>query len=88
MKNKKFVLSKPFEKAFGRLPSEIRRAAYENLEKLLEDPSYPSLRVKKVRGTDHIWEMSVTMNYRITFEVGPESIYLRRIGTHDVLNHP
>ena len=68
-----------------RLPKELRLKAYEKLALFLEDPSHPSLRVKKMKGTAAIWELSVTMNYRITFEVDGERVLLRRIGTYDVL---
>ena len=88
MKNRKIKFSRPFEKSFFKLPGEIREAAYEKLGIFLKDPSHPSLRVKKVKGTDTIWEMSVTMNYRITFQVGEEEIFLRHIGTHDILRRP
>lgn len=44
--------------------------------------------MKRVKGTDRIWEMSVTMNYRLTFEVEGERVVLRRIGTHDILRQP
>ena len=83
MRNKKFALSRPFEKLFARLPQDIRDLTYEKLDLLLKNPSHPSLRVKKIKGTQDIWEMSVTMSYRITFEVLAEEIYLRKIGTHD-----
>ena len=63
-------------------------ATPRSLRFLLEDPAHPSLRVKRVQGTESIWEMSVTMNYRITFEITEERIVLRRIGTHDVLRKP
>ena len=85
MRNKKLTLSKPFEKFFARLPRDIRDTTYEKLGLLLKNPSRPSLRVKKIKGVQGIWEMSVTMNYRITFEVLEEEIYLRKIGTHDIL---
>lgn len=78
-------LTRTFERLFKRLPKEIQDQAYEKLALFLEDPSHPSLRVKKMKGTAAIWEMSVTMNYRITFEQDAERILLRRIGTHDVL---
>ena len=52
------------------------------------DAAHPSLRVKPVRGADGIWELSVTMNYRITFEIREEWAILRRIGTHDILRNP
>jgi mRNA-degrading endonuclease RelE of RelBE toxin-antitoxin system len=74
-----------FDWLFRRLPKGVRLKTYEKLALFLEDPSHPSLRVKKMKGTAAIWELSVTMNYRITFEVEGERVLLRRIGTHDVL---
>jgi len=88
LRNKAIVFSHPFEKAFARLPIQIREAVYEKLELFAQNPGHPSLRVKKIKGTDSVWEMSITMNYRLTFEFKPEEIFLRRIGTHDILNHP
>ncbi len=88
MRNKKLTLSEPYKKLFARLPKNIRDITYEKLDFFLQDPSHPSLRVKKIKGTPGIWEMSITMNYRITFEILEDEIYLRRIGTHDVLDHP
>lgn len=88
MKNKRIVITRPFEKAFNRLPSQINRVVYEKLDLFLRNPGHSSLRVKKIKGTRAIWEMSITMNYRLTFEVSPEEIFLRRIGTHDILNQP
>lgn len=88
MKNKRIVITRPFEKAFKRLPAEIRQTVYEKVDLFLQNPGHPSLRVKKMKGTQVIWEMSITMNYRLTFEVSAEEIFLRRIGTHDILNQP
>ena len=88
MRNKKIVISRPFEKSFQKLPKEIREATYQKLETFLENPGQPSLRIKRIKGTRSIWEMSITMNYRITFENRETEILLRRIGTHDILNRP
>lgn len=88
MKNKRIRFSHTFEKEFAGIPVETRQTTYEKLKLFLGDPSHPSLRVKKVKGTQTVWEMSVTMNYRITFELSEEAVILRRIGTHDVLRHP
>ena len=52
------------------------------------------LRVKQVRGTDSVWEMSWDYDGRATFEYGESSIegkmhvIWRRIGTHDVFGRP
>jgi len=85
---RRIVLTRPFEKAFRALPSEIRETTYQKLQLLLTNPAHPSLRVKKMKGTASIWEMSITMNYRLTFENHQSEILLRRIGTHDILNQP
>lgn len=77
-----------FDRHFKRLPKHVRDTALEKLEFYLRDPAHPSLRVKRIRGTEHIWELSVTMNYRITFQLEEGAIILRRIGTHDVLKSP
>ena len=82
------VFTPRFDRLFRRLPKTIREETYEKLALYLDDPSHPSLRVKKIGGTGRIWEMSVTMNYRLTFELHGERVRLRRIGTHDILRQP
>jgi len=88
LRNKQIVFTRPFEKSFAKLPAEIRRATYQKLRLFLITPSHPSLRVKKIQGTTIVWEMSVTMNYRLTFEVSETEIFLRKIGTHSILSNP
>jgi hypothetical protein len=50
---------------------------------LEQNPGHPSLRIKKVAGTAGIWEASITMKYRVTFEMHRDRIVLRVIGEHD-----
>lgn len=38
-----------------------------------------------MKGTQGIWEASVTLSYRFTFNWESDLIILRRIGTHDIL---
>lgn len=38
-----------------------------------------------MEGTPGIWEMSVTKEYRITFQQEGEVVLLRNIGSHDIL---
>ncbi len=85
---RELYFTRTFERLFKRLSREIQEQAYEKLALFLENPSHPSLRVKRMKGTATIWELSVTMNYRITFEVDGERVLLRRIGTHDILREP
>lgn len=84
-----FDLSRLYEKAFARLPKNIRETTYVKLRLFQDNPFHPSLRVKRVQGTKTIWEMSVNMNYRITFEfLEEEGVLLRKIGTHNILKTP
>jgi mRNA-degrading endonuclease YafQ of YafQ-DinJ toxin-antitoxin module len=54
------------------------------LQLLEENPQHPSLRTKKIQGTERIFEASLNMAVRITFEyVKPDTIYLRNVGEHD-----
>ena len=54
----------------------------------------PSLRVKRVQGTDAVWEMTWAADGRATFTYGPEikpgetHVQWRRVGTHDILDRP
>ena len=41
-----------------------------------------------MEGAPGIWEMRVTDNYRVTFQVIQDGMILRRIGTHNVLRRP
>lgn len=65
------------------LPQEVRRVLKKKLELLLENPRHPSLRTKKIRGQDRIFEASITMEIRMTWEYTEDGILLRNIGEHD-----
>jgi mRNA-degrading endonuclease YafQ of YafQ-DinJ toxin-antitoxin module len=38
-----------------------------------------------MQGLADVWEASVTMSYRMTFQRAGDTFILRRVGTHDVL---
>lgn len=79
------VLPDSILKRLNGLPKEIRIKFWEQLEKLISNPSYPSLRNEKLEGTNQ-WAFSITMNYRATYMKGAKSIIITAIGTHkDVL---
>lgn len=77
-----------FKKDYQGLSKEVRERVEKAIELLLTDPRHPSLRTKKVQGTRGIWEASVTLKYRMTFEWEEEVLRLRRVGTHDILKTP
>lgn len=77
-----------FDKDFKKLHPDIKNAVLNKLDIFINNPFHPSLRVKKIKGTDNIWEMTITRNYRITFMPVGDTRILRKVGTHDILNAP
>jgi hypothetical protein len=74
-------------KRLNGLPKEIRIKFWEQLEKLVSNPSYPSLRNEKLKGTDQ-WAFSITIDYRATYVRGKMGIIITAVGTHrEVLGH-
>ncbi len=53
------------------------------MRRLAEDPHYPGLRVKRIQGTDSIWEARASRSLRLTFEMDGDIITLRNVGDHD-----
>jgi len=81
-----YQFSRRFKKEYSNLPKEIQKTFDQKLQLLLQDMSHPSIRVKKIQGTKNLWEGSVTMKYRFTFEFLESGLIFRAIGTHDILN--
>jgi mRNA-degrading endonuclease RelE of RelBE toxin-antitoxin system len=74
---------------YSKLSSTVQLLVDKKLEVLATNIRHPSLRVKKIHGHKKIWELSVTMKYRISFEITTDVYYLRRVGEHDkVLGSP
>ncbi len=81
--------SEPFQKDFKKLSKPIQELFEEKIKLVISSRfAHPSLRIKKIKGHPHLWEGSVTMNYRFTFNKTDGGIFLRRIGTHDMLRNP
>jgi len=53
-------------KRLNDLPKEVRIKFWEQLERLVSNPSYAGLRNEKLKATDH-WAFRITMNYRATY---------------------
>ena len=72
-----------FKKAWSLLSERDKKSARKAIENLGANVNYPSLRVKKMKGTDKLWEASASHTLRITFEIDADTIVLRNIGQHD-----
>lgn len=79
----KLYFSKKFLQKIKNLSKNIQKIAKKKLDILRENPKHPSLRVKKIQGYLNIFEASINMDIRVTWEHYEEGIYLRNIGHHD-----
>ena len=75
------VIPESVLKKLNDLPKEVGIKFWEQLERLLANPSYSGLRNEKLKGTDQ-WAFSITMNYRATYIRGEMGIIITAIGTH------
>jgi mRNA-degrading endonuclease RelE of RelBE toxin-antitoxin system len=84
-----FIFTERFKKAYKKLSDKERKALRKKLDLMSTNPNHPSLRTKKVQGTDNIFECSINMAIRMTWQYDGESILLRVVGDHDaVLKNP
>lgn len=84
-----FIFTDRFKRSYKQLPKDVQKALQKKLELMSKDPHHPSLRTKKIQGTDKIFECSINMSIRLTWQYQGESILLRVIGPHDqVLDNP
>ena len=77
-----------FRRLYKKLPAHIQQQVKHTLELLHSNPTHPSLRHRKMAGQADIYEVSVTMNYRITYQKAGDIGFLRKVGTHDILRQP
>lgn len=80
--------SEIFRHDFQRLPLDIQQRAAQKILLFTSNERHPSLHIKKMQGRIEIWEGRISIHYRFTFSREAEVVYLRRIGTHDILCNP
>lgn len=95
MKNKKVITAKryrftrQFEESLAAQPDDIVDLFEKKLGIFLTNMFHPSFRAKKIKGLKRtlIWEASLTMNYRFTFQIAEDdTIIFRNIGRHSILD--
>lgn len=87
-----------FDREYAKLTREQRKAFQRAVQLLvagLRDGGFGQrLRVKRVRGTSDVWEMTWAPDGRATWQYGPEQrpgeshVVWRRIGTHQIFRSP
>lgn len=78
-----FIRTERFRRAYRKLKPAEQELVKNALRQLAADRSYPGLRVKRIQGTDDIWEMRAGRDIRVTFEITDEVYVLRNVGHHD-----
>ena len=84
----RFARTARFRRAYRKLDALDRERVKRALAPFLEDRTIPGQRVKRIRGTDRIWEMRAGRDIRITFELlsskdETRTVLLRNVGDHD-----
>ena len=82
-----FRFTPRFEKSLADMPDNVIELFEKKLPLFLEDMHHPSFRTKKIQGfrNPYIWEASLTMGYRFTFQIDKDVIVFRHIGKHEIL---
>lgn len=79
----KFERAERFKRAYLKLDEQQRQSVQKALRQISADINHPSLRVKKVQGTEDVWEAGASAGPRLTFTWTGELIILRNCGEHD-----
>ncbi len=83
----KVVFTESFQRNYQSLPGTIQKRIDKTIRLLAAKegsaPFHPSIRAKRIQGTKDIWEASLTMKYRLTFQIFNGALYLRVVGDHD-----
>lgn len=79
-------LTKSFQKRFKKKTPEMQTAIQKCFSRLGDDPQHPSLRVRKMKGRDGVWEARVDRKNRVTFHWEKGTICMRNHCNHDILD--
>lgn len=82
----KITFTDRFQKHYNDLNNTEKKQLKNKLTLLSENPLHPSLRTKRIQGTEDLFECSVNMDIRIIwYYEGETMIILVDIGHHDIL---
>jgi mRNA interferase RelE/StbE len=79
----RLLVTARFHRAFAALSEMDQKQVQEALRSMAEDLRHPGLRVKRIQGTEGIWEARASRSLGITFETEGDAIVLRNVGRHD-----
>lgn len=80
------LFSSRFKKSFSKLQDMEKKIFYEKLSLFIENHRHPSLRTKKIKGSEILFESSINMSIRVIWTYQDENLILMLdIGHHDIL---
>ncbi len=81
----KLTYTEKFKKHYKKLQFNEKKRIKEKVDILVKDPTHPSLRTKRIKGTKYLFECSVNMDIRIIwYYENSKIIILVDIGHHDI----
>lgn len=81
-------LSPRFEKNYKKLSKTEKRQLKRKLDLFIGNPLHPSLRTKRIKGSNGLFEFSVNMDIRVIwYREDDMIIILLDVGHHDVLSN-
>lgn len=81
----KLIRTQRFLEDYEKLPAQVQKQTDRKLHYLAKNVAHPSLRVKRVRKYEEVYEGSINMDYRFLFLITSEGYLLLRIGRHNIL---
>ena len=79
----RLLVTARFRRAYATLPPEDQKLMQKALRAMAENLRHPSLHVKRIQGTQRIWEARASRSLRLTFETEGDALILRTVGRHD-----
>ena len=80
------LFSSRFKKSFSKLEDYEQKMFYRKLSIFIENHKHPSLRTKKIKGSEILFESSINMSIRVIWTYQDRNLILMLdIGHHDIL---